>query len=256
MPEETGRLPLPLPVTPSEVTPAWLTRVLGEGHASWGEVTAVAWEQIGQEQGLTGVVARLHLCYDNANGDGPPSLIAKFPMAARDTLSAYRTAQQRDAATARRYYERCAREVRFYREIARQSAVPVPHLYYGEAEEPTGNVVMLLEDCGTGRVGDVLQGCSPEEAAAVVEGLAPVHARWWPSTEAAPFPWLPDWGGDYHARLTRYNRQVPRFLARVWSPTLPVHPRHRRAPAGALRRGARGTGCSARDGHSRRPASR
>lgn len=213
MPESSGP-PLHIPAVPDAVTPAWLTGVLRDVDASLGEVTALRWEQIGQDQGLTGVVARFHLRYATPHRDAPSSLIAKFPLAHRAVDSAYRMAQQRDAATARRYYERCAREVRFYQEVARQGALPVPRLFYGAVDEGAGTVAIFLEDLGAGRVGDELRGCAPDEAAAVLAGLAPFHARWWADTKADHFPWLPRWGGDYRARQERYDSQVPRFLAR------------------------------------------
>lgn len=215
MPGEGNARPSPLPATPAEITPDWLTDVLRASGTSGRAVAAVTCERIGEGYGLTGVVSRLHLRYEGERGDAPPSLVAKFPMAAPGTLSAYRAAHRRDAA-ARRYYERCAREVRFYREIAPRSMVPAPRLYHGEADDATGRIVLLLEDLAAARTGDVLRGCTRDEARLVAGALAPFHARWWPrsSENPTPFPWLPRWGGDHCARQERYNRQVTPFLDR------------------------------------------
>ena len=55
---------LPLPATPDEMTPAWLTAALREGGVlTWAEVSQAAWEIIGEERGFTGVLARLRLEY-------------------------------------------------------------------------------------------------------------------------------------------------------------------------------------------------
>ncbi len=208
---------LPVPAAPGEVTPAWLTAVLREaGVLHRAIVTAVDWDSIGEERGFTGVVVRLRPWYTDVDGEGPapPSLIAKFPTAERGVPSAYRAARGRDPAAARRHYERCAREVRFYLELAPASPAPAPRLYHGAADEATGRVVLLLEDLGEARAGDVLRGCSPEEAALVVEVMAPFHARWWARPLPDRYSWLPRWGGDYGARQARYGRQVEPFLAR------------------------------------------
>jgi hypothetical protein len=83
----------------------------------WGSVTEAEWERVGQDYGFTGLVGRVRLRYDGADFDPPTSLIAKLPMAQADVVSGYRARQERDPSLARRYYERCAREERFYREI-------------------------------------------------------------------------------------------------------------------------------------------
>jgi aminoglycoside phosphotransferase (APT) family kinase protein len=208
---------LPLPATPDEITPVWLTAALREGGLLTGAaVSQASWEIIGEEQGFTGVVARIQLQYDGA-GRGevaPSSLIAKLPMAQRSTPSTYREAQQQSQAALRRHYERCVREVRFYEEIAPLSKVPAPRLYYGAGDEATGRVVLLLEDVRTARAGDVLLGCSVGEAALVFQAMAPFHARWWLHPRPGCFPWILRWAGDYQARQKRYNAQVPLFLER------------------------------------------
>jgi phosphotransferase family enzyme len=178
-----------LPTTPEEVTGEWLSVALGARDEP-RRVAVATWEQIGQGYGLTGVVARFHM-----DGADPPTLIAKFPMAEPDVPSTYWAVQQRDVAAIRRYYERCAREVRFYREIAPRSPTIAPRCYYAAADEANRRIVLLLED-----------------AAPVMAGLASFHARWW--EQPAAFPWLPRWGGANQARQERYARMIAPFLAR------------------------------------------
>ena len=87
----------PLPASPDEVGPAWLTTVLREaGVLRGGAATGLRWEPIGEERGFTGVVARLCLRYAGLGPSEapPPSLVAKFPTAERATPSAYRAAHQ------------------------------------------------------------------------------------------------------------------------------------------------------------------
>ncbi|HET8629822.1 MAG TPA: aminoglycoside phosphotransferase family protein [Thermomicrobiales bacterium] len=206
---------LPLPAEPGELTSAWLTAALrASGALARGAVAAVDRAIIGEERGFTGVVARLRPRYAGADPAAPASLIAKLPTAARGAPSAYREAQERDPAAARQHYERCAREVAFYRELAPRGPAPAPRLYYGAADDATGRVALLLEDVGDARPGDALRGCSPEEALRVVEAIAPFHARWWARPLSDLFPWLPWRDTEHQARQERYARQVAPFLAR------------------------------------------
>ncbi len=204
----------PFPIDPDAIAPDWVTSVLHDaGALSQGTVAAIRGEIIAEERGLSGVVARLHITYTDRRGaaPGPATLIAKFPMAERATASTYRE-RHRDDAAARRYYERCACEVRFYAEIVPQNVVPAPRCYFGAADDASGRIVLLLEDLNTARGGDVLLGCSTVEAESVLRMVAPLHARWWGRTDS--FSWLLRWGGDYAARQERYRGQVEPFLRR------------------------------------------
>ncbi len=201
---------LPIPEAPEEITPEWLTaaltktRVLRRGH-----VTAARWERVGQDYGFTGVLGRVQLLYENEDGDPPASMIAKLPMAQDDAVSAYRKRQERDPALVDRYYERCACEARFYHEVP---AAFAPGLYYSAADDAQRRVVLLLEDLGGGRQGDVLDGCSTDDAALVIEELAPFHAGWWGNR--APTSEFPRAGtDDPQTRQDRYAAQLPRFFA-------------------------------------------
>jgi streptomycin 6-kinase len=201
---------LPIPETPDGLSPEWLTAALTESGVLAGEhVTAARWERVGEEFGFTGVVVRVELRYDRERGDLPASLIAKLPMAQGDTVSGYRALQERDPARMRRYYERCAREERFYREAGARCA---PELYYSAADDAQTRVVLLLEDLSGGRQGDVLHGCSIDEAALVVDELAQFHAQWW--GERAPASGFASMWRDPAEWQERYERQVEGFLER------------------------------------------
>ena len=173
---------LPIPDTPADLTPEWLTTALTDSGVLAGEqVVGASWERVGQEYGFTGVVVRGELDYESAHDDLPASLIAKLPMAEGDTISGYRALQERDPERMLRYYERCAREARFYREAGAGCA---PTVYYAAVDGARSQVVLLLEDVSGGRQGDVLHGCSLAEAGLVIDELAAFHARWW--GESAP----------------------------------------------------------------------
>lgn len=199
---------LPIPETPDDLTPEWLTAALTESDVlAGGQVVGARRERVGAEYGFTGVVVRVELEYEPARDDLPRSLVAKLPMAQGDTVSGYRAVQERDPALMRRYYERCAREVRFYREIGAHFA-PTP--YYAAADGQ--RVVLLLEDLSGGRQGDVLVGCSIDEAALVLDELARFHARWW--GERAPRDGFERLVRDGREWQERYARQLDTFLER------------------------------------------
>jgi streptomycin 6-kinase len=201
---------LPIPASPDDLTPEWVTEALRETDVlRGGHVAEVEWERVGAEYGFTGLVGRAHLRYENASSESPRSLIAKLPMAETAEISGYRAVQERDSARMARYYERAAREVRFYRKAGAGFA---PRMYYADSDDASRRVVLLLEDVSGGRQGDVLLGCSIDDAATVIQELAPFHARWW--GDRAPRSDFPRSGGDPRARQEVYGQQVEPFLAR------------------------------------------
>jgi hypothetical protein len=199
-----------IPESAEDVTPEWLTAVLTEaGELQEGRVVAARWERVGEEYGFTGLVGRIELRYAASAGELPTSLIVKLPMATSETVSHWRARQERDPALMREYYERCARECRFYREIPVTFA---PRLYYAAADDASQRAVLLLEDLSGGRQGDVLRGCSIEDAALVIDELAPFHAQWWGERVLARG--FPVSGQDPQVRQERYVGQVDLFLER------------------------------------------
>ena len=148
---------------------------------------AAGWERVGEEYGFTGLVRRLELRYDGV--DKKSAFVARREAAAGARLRPSPvTGRSRSVIRSggRRYYERAAKEVRFYREIGASCA---PELYHAAADDEAQQVVLLLEDLTGGRQGDVLRGCSVEDAGLVLRELASFHARWW--GERAPTDCVP-----------------------------------------------------------------
>jgi hypothetical protein len=168
----------PLPTRSDEITPAWLTSILGESGAieGGGAVTSIAVEPIGERSGVNGETVRLRLAYDGA---GPPTLIAKLPAQRDGALG---------MATFQRWYER---EVRFYREIASEGAISTPRCYFAALESPS-EYLLLLEDLeAEHRLGDQLAGATLAESEAAVDAIARLHARWWADPSLEDHAWLP-----------------------------------------------------------------
>ncbi len=122
------------PSGPQEITTTWLTEALrASGTIDTSVVERVTSEVIGADRGFTGVVARVTIGYDRPEPGRPGTLIAKFPLAPRDA-STYRDGQQSSPEQARRYWQRCAREVRFYHDVAPHVAA-APRAYAAVADQ-------------------------------------------------------------------------------------------------------------------------
>ncbi|GCE07247.1 phosphotransferase [Dictyobacter aurantiacus] len=209
---------LSLPGSLHDVTPDWLTGIFrANAILPTGSVESIETSIIGEERGFTGVVARVQLQYRDCVDSAPSSVVVKLPLARRETPSAYRASLDKDNMAARRYAERCAREVLFYQQIAPQVALSVPQLYYGAADIEAGRAILVLEDLQHARQGDALEGCSAQDAALVIEQLARLHAQWWEHPHLATFSWLPLWGGNAQEAQARYIHCLEPFLQRFGS---------------------------------------
>ena len=101
----------PLPKSPNEITPQWMTAVLrnsGSLPAS-AEVSEVTGRQLGEGAGMLSELSLLSLTYSGDYQDAPATLVAKFP-----TLNEV----NRGIAMDFRVYQR---EVRSYQEIVPKS---------------------------------------------------------------------------------------------------------------------------------------
>ena len=168
-----------IPANPEEITPEWLTESLRSGGVlSDASVISLEMETFGESGGFVGEVVRLKLRYDLLEYGAPRSVVAKFPSADQAT---------RANLNGGGAYER---EVRFYQEIAGNSVLKMPQLYYGATDPVANNHVLLLEDIDYARRGDVLKGCTAEEAELVARHLARFQATWWNSPALDHMDWM------------------------------------------------------------------
>jgi len=145
-----------IPCVPADVTPDWLTRVLG------AEVTAVEVTPVGT--GQTGATYRLGVAY-RGNTTLPRSFVIKLPAqdeAVRDRVAlSYRS------------------EHAFYTEVADTVSVPLPRCYHCEIADDGAQFVLLLADMAPAEQGDQLRGCTPREAELALTALAGLHGPRW-----------------------------------------------------------------------------
>lgn len=159
-----------VPFRPEDVNAEWLSEATGSKISSFGL------EQIGIGVGLLGRLYRVTL-----DGDGPKSVVAKFP-----TLD---DGARMNVIEPLRFYEK---EVAFYSEVAPNAPFATPKVYAAEFDRDSGDFVLLLEDLGDRRMCDQTVGCAVADAEVAIDTMADMHAHWWGS-DFADMPWLPNY---------------------------------------------------------------
>lgn len=158
------------------VDAAWLSAALrAAGKLEAGEVERFTATPIGN--GLVGSSLRFDLNY-SAQAQGPASIVGKFP--ADDPAS-------RHSGISMQLY---LREVAFYREVARHTAMRTPRVLASAFDPGTHGFALLFEDLAPARPGDQLLGCPPEDAQTALAELALLHAPFWNAPLLASWDWL------------------------------------------------------------------
>ncbi|MCH7971774.1 MAG: DUF1679 domain-containing protein [Chloroflexi bacterium] len=193
------------PRTVDEITPEWLTQVLRESGAI-REATVVQSDasNIGVDQGVVAQVHRLELKYDRTTEDAPGHVIAK--LALQVNLD---SPELGDAV--RTLYDR---EVRFFLDLAPESGMQTPAVYYANFDPTTGHFIILLEDLSHLRAVDQADESSPKDSSAAMRALASMHSKWWNNDELHGFQWLADhpWAAPANVVSQRFPNNVEPFL--------------------------------------------
>lgn len=209
--EDNGMTTLPLPKVSSEISAAWLNRVLGDAGVMHGAaITGFAREVIGEGAGFVGELSRITLRYNGSADRAPRSVIAKLPTS--DDMI-------RTIALLFGFYER---EHRFYAEVADEVELRVPRCYYNAMDAPAGSYVLLLEDLAPARCGDQLASCSMDDAKLALGEIAKFHAAWWNSPRLQSLAWMPSLGNSELRELlhSMYQQSWPAF-AELYKDELP-----------------------------------
>ena len=226
-----------IPQRAEELTPEWLDEVLREGgYLDEGRVVALDVEPMGEGLGFVGQVLRLRPTYEDAPAAAPVSLIAKLP----GTVDKNRGAVEAGHGS--------EREIRFFRELAPDSALATPHCYltlmdpdpkeaHRERDRESlerlplwligllvslgtrlagrsqRRYLLLIEDLAPRPVGDQIAGCELEPARRVARDLAGLHASFWddPRLEEAQV-WLPRLNGAPRLARAMYKKGRAQFL--------------------------------------------
>ena len=167
-----------IPQNVEEISAEWLGRVLTEGGAISGQrISNVRRRVIGTERGFLSATVRVELDYEASNGAGPASVIVKL----EPESGGFRDAERETHAF--------QREIRFYREIANQLTIPVPHTFYGATGEDGS--VLVMEDLSRLEVGDQVRGLSQEQVLSTVRRVASLHTAYWENEALERLSWVP-----------------------------------------------------------------
>ena len=226
-----------IPQRSEHLTPEWLDPVLHEGgYLRESRVVGLRVEPIGEGLGFVGQVLRLRPEYDLPEAGAPASLIAKLP----GTL-----AKNRGTVEAGQGFER---EIRFFRELAADSALATPRCYLTlmdpDPKETTRErdrerleklplwliglltslgtrlagysrrrYLLLIEDLAPRPVGDQIAGCTYEQALPVARDLAHLHASFWGDARLEEArTWLPRLNGTPRLARAVYRRGRRQFI--------------------------------------------
>ena len=225
-----------IPETPEQLTPDWLSVVLG-GSASVPvndpvTVESIQQQMLGEGEGFLGDLLRLTPSYAHSDPALPTTLVAKMPKLANRTMGELLGA-----------YER---ENMFYMTLADALPVATPQMYYGEFDRDAGSekqieilqtlnkwpvwthgavsklgtwiagrkrrrYILLMEDISDATPGDQVAGADEGRAAAVLEGLARLHAAYWQSRELSGHFWLIPLNVDGRMKHAISKRSWPVF---------------------------------------------
>jgi hypothetical protein len=200
------------PHRPEALTAGWLTDCLqASGATRRARVVAFECGPLDPHQGMTGVLVRLHLHYDEAEPQAPRSLVAKF---------AQPDPEFRAMVHEMGFFER---EVQFYRELAADVPVPTPRCYFAGVDPEEGWCLLLLEDLAPARNGSWVLGSTRQELEVALSTIAMMHARWWQSRRLEGAAWLTMRGALSVEQMQDVVAQCwPGFLGRLTVPVTPA----------------------------------
>lgn len=179
-----------IPASIAEVTPDWLSSVLG------AQISSVTATVIGEGVGIMGEINRVALAYvDAPTPPGRPgSVVVKLPSPFEEN---------RTQGIALGMYEA---EVRFYQELAERTGTGLPDVHYAAIRPGTADFVIVMEDLSHLDLVDQLVGLTLDQARAAVRVLADLHAAWWDAVQTPELEWIPSMVG---ARIEMVDSMLP-----------------------------------------------
>jgi aminoglycoside/choline kinase family phosphotransferase len=157
------------------ITAAWMQQALAAGgNSEFPAIKDILLEDIGAGVGLVGTILRCHLTYNDADANGPASVIVKLPSTHQETLQTARSL---------RLYQR---EYAFYRRLAPHVPMRAPALLYGDFDDESHRFVLLLEDLRHMTTADQIDGASATQAKTAIRAAARLHGRYWNQEDRPP----------------------------------------------------------------------
>ncbi|GAA2862459.1 hypothetical protein GCM10010472_19810 [Pseudonocardia halophobica] len=164
--------------TAADITPAWLTQVLGDSPRITGDarVADVVATRIGT--GQLGTTYLLEVTYADGGVGKPARMVAKLP--------ALDPANRALAASLACY----SREVAFYSNLAGTLPIRTPECYHASVSADGQDFCLLLEDLTPAAEVTQVEGCDLAHARAALEQAAALHAGSWRDPALAEQEWL------------------------------------------------------------------
>lgn len=180
---------------PGDIDAAWLTAVL-QGAGVDAVVAGFETRNVGT--GQIGESVRFRLRYQRGGDDAPASLVGKFPSPDEDS--------RRTGVMLGNY----VREVRFYQQLAPKALVRTPRCWFAEADEATGEFVLIMEDLAPAEQGDQLRGVTLDQARLVLREAARLHASHWGDDGLDALPWVSG------SKAAPPSAVTPELMAALW----------------------------------------
>lgn len=166
------------PLHPQDITTEWITYALRSGGVlEKASVKDLKKEILGDGKGFLSSVVRVKIEYDIIEADAPRSVVVKIEPESEsfrefgDELNAFQ------------------REIRFYKEIARNVPIRLPVIYFTVDEPPAYS--MLMEDLSSYTAGDQVIGMHEKQVSSTVEALARLQSRYWNNAALKALKWMP-----------------------------------------------------------------
>jgi hypothetical protein len=185
---------VPIPRGPQDLTPDWLSGVLGV------RLAAVQVDDLGAF-GIGGRLVLLRPTYAEAMSM-PQTLVAK--LAPADDAVRHRL---NDLGVFRG-------EVGFYAELATDGELPTPRCWFAAYDPEEAHFTIVMEDLSAGWTGQDDRGLTPAETLAVARALARLHGRWWQADRLSEVEWLREWGPRMAGLGQRLAAAAPQAVAR------------------------------------------
>lgn len=191
---------VPMPVSAADLGRTWLAGALRSQGFSGFEIDRVGYEDIKSQHGVLDRFGRLRVDYTRNDAQLPRRFFVKRPPESID---------QRFAASCMRVYER---EVAFYQNLGNATVLRPPAHYYSDVDTIANRYVLLLEDLGDVRWGDLAAGADLDDALIALRALGRQHAKFWCDPTLDDQPWLTKGGSGVENVAMVAHKAKPIFL--------------------------------------------
>jgi len=186
------------PIHPNEVTPEWLTYALKAGGViKKASIKNLKRQILGDSKGFLSSVVRVAMEYDKVEKDAPKSVVVKIEPESK---------AQQDIGDKLHAFQR---EIRFYKEVARNTPIRLPILYFSVDEPPAYSLVM--EDLSSFTPGDQIIGMKQNQVLTTVETIARLQSRYWNNSRLDALKWMPTTNGIFVDYVEKWDSFVKYF---------------------------------------------